>query len=118
LSQLWIQPCQQPFTKPTGELLPAGWVAKASFRDGRYAACAPEPVGNHLTLIAKIRADIGMTGIALVGFDFSHWTSHGIGGFGGLGPFQLLCLAHSTPADIHTMRSLHVELVNELGQSF
>jgi len=47
------------------------WLARATLRaDGRYAAGAPCPVGDHAGLIPSIRAEIGSDSSCLVGFDF------------------------------------------------
>ena len=44
-------------------------MASAVLEGSRYTARAPEPVGDHRTLIARVRANIGH-GSAMVGFDF------------------------------------------------
>jgi len=47
------------------------WMAQAILRgDSRYAAHAPEPVGEPATLIRRLRVDAGPTGCILLGFDF------------------------------------------------
>jgi hypothetical protein len=46
------------------------WMAKAVCENGHYTAHPPVVVGDHLTLISRVRRDIGGAGSALVGFDF------------------------------------------------
>ena len=46
------------------------WLCKSVRDGGRYTAHAPTLVGDHLGLISRIRAEIGETGSAVVGFDF------------------------------------------------
>ncbi len=45
------------------------WMARAVLEGGRYIAHTPEPVGDHTTLIARVKANIGQAS-AMVGFDF------------------------------------------------
>jgi hypothetical protein len=45
------------------------WLARAVLEGSRYTAHAPQPVGDHTTLIARARVNIGR-GSAMVGFDF------------------------------------------------
>jgi len=45
------------------------WLARAVLEGSRYIAHPPEPVGDHTTLIARVRAMIGH-GSAMIGFDF------------------------------------------------
>src|ERR1700691_6279708 len=45
------------------------WLARAVLEGSRYIAHPPEPVGDHTTLIARARANMGR-GSAMVGFDF------------------------------------------------
>jgi hypothetical protein len=45
------------------------WMARAVLEGSRYIAHSPEPVGDHTTLITRVRANIGR-GSAMVGFDF------------------------------------------------
>lgn len=45
------------------------WLARAVLEGSRYVAHPPEPVGDHTTLIARVRGMIGH-GSAMVGFDF------------------------------------------------
>jgi hypothetical protein len=45
------------------------WIARAVLEGSRYTAHPPEPVGDHTTLIARARANIGRAS-AMVGFDF------------------------------------------------
>jgi hypothetical protein len=45
------------------------WLARAVLEGSRYIAHPPEPVGDHATLIARARANMGC-GSAMVGFDF------------------------------------------------
>ena len=45
------------------------WLARAVLEGSRYIAHPPEPVGDHATLIARARANMGR-GPAMVGFDF------------------------------------------------
>jgi hypothetical protein len=46
------------------------WLGTAVLEGSRYIAHPPEPVGDHTTLIARVRGMIGH-GSAMVGFDFS-----------------------------------------------
>jgi hypothetical protein len=46
------------------------WMARAVLDNGCYTAHAPVQVGDHRTLISRVKADVGATGVALVGFDF------------------------------------------------
>jgi hypothetical protein len=45
------------------------WMARAVLEGSRYIAHSPEPVGDHTTLITRVRANIGR-GSAMAGFDF------------------------------------------------
>src|SRR5260370_31016294 len=45
------------------------WLARAVLEGSRYIAHPPEPVGDHATLMARARANMGH-GSAMVGFDF------------------------------------------------
>lgn len=46
------------------------WMAKAACENGRYTAHTPILVGDHLTLIARVREDVAKTASVLFGFDY------------------------------------------------